>query len=181
MEGVDLMISFTGRYSIRIKSRKWTMRLFCYFPDMTVINAWVLPKKVSAMKGKSQKDIMTLVDFRTELADTLCQYQSRSENKRGRRSTNSRQEKTPEPSERPRSVVQALSSTGEHYDRVGHEKSFIDSRDNCKYKKCRKHTSWICKNVSLCDSKKKPMFRIISRLSTLPISATYVWPQCLKY
>ncbi|GFS39142.1 piggyBac transposable element-derived protein 4 [Nephila pilipes] len=72
MGGVDLTDRFIGRYRIWIKSRKWTSRLFSHLLDMTVINAWVLYKKVSTMKGKSQKDIMKLANFRTELADTLC-------------------------------------------------------------------------------------------------------------
>ena len=36
--------------------------------------------KICTMKGKSQKDIMKLRDFRTDLADTVCWYHSRSEN-----------------------------------------------------------------------------------------------------
>lgn len=58
MGGVDLMDSFIGRYHIRIKSRKWTTRLFYHLLNMTVINAWVLCKKVNTMKGKLQKNIM---------------------------------------------------------------------------------------------------------------------------
>lgn len=34
------------------------------------------------MKEKLQKNIMTLADFRTGLADTLCRYQSHSKTKR---------------------------------------------------------------------------------------------------
>lgn len=55
-------------------------------------------KKVSTIKGKSEKDIKKLADFRTELADTLCRYHRRPENKRGSPSTNSRREETLEPS-----------------------------------------------------------------------------------
>lgn len=162
MGGVDLMDSFIGRYRIRIKSRKWTTRLFYHLLDMTVINAWVLYKKVSTVNGKSKKDIMKLADFRTELADTLCRYQSRSENKRGRPSTNSRREDIPEPSKKIRAGVQVLPSTDVRYDRVGHEKIFMDSRNKCKYNNCRKLTSWICKKckVSLCDNKNNQFFAL---------------------
>lgn len=161
MGGVDLMDSFIGRYHIRIKSRKWTTRLFYHLMDMTVINAWVLYKKVSTVNGKSPKDIINLVDFRTEIADTLCRYQSRSENKRGRPS-NSKREQTPEPTKRPRSGVQVLPSTDVRYDRVGHEKEFKDTRNKCKYNNCAKLTSWICKKckVSLCDNKKNQCFAL---------------------
>ena len=71
MGGVDLMDSFIGWNHICIKSRKWKTRLFYHLLDMTVINAWIMYKNVGAMKGKSQKDIMKLADFRTELAHLM--------------------------------------------------------------------------------------------------------------
>ncbi|GFT62915.1 chimeric ERCC6-PGBD3 protein [Nephila pilipes] len=101
MGGIDLMDSFINRFRIRRKSRKWTTGLFYHLLDMTVINTWVLGTKINTMKGKSQKDIMKLTDIRNWLAVTLCRYQSRSENKRGKLSTNSRREETPESSKRP--------------------------------------------------------------------------------
>ncbi|GFU33137.1 piggyBac transposable element-derived protein 4 [Nephila pilipes] len=105
---VDLIDSFLCRYRIRIKSKKWTTRLFYHLLDMTMINAWELYKNVSIMKGKTQQDIMKLADFRTKLADTLYQFQSRSKNKRGRPDNNSRREENPEPSKRLRPGVQVL-------------------------------------------------------------------------
>ncbi|CAH2096797.1 unnamed protein product [Euphydryas editha] len=161
MGGVDLMDSFIGRYRIRIKSRKWTTRLFYHLLDMTVINAWVLYKKVNTMKGKLQKNIMKLADFRTELTDTLCRYQSHSQNKRGRPSTNSRQDTTV-PSKRPRTGVQVLPSTDVCCDCIGHEKIFMDFRNKCKFNNCRKLTSWFCKKckVSLCDNKNNQCFAL---------------------
>ncbi|GFS75348.1 hypothetical protein NPIL_126081 [Nephila pilipes] len=89
-------------------------------------------QKVSTMKGKSQKDIMKLTDFRTELTDTLCRYERLSGNKRGRPST--RREEIPEFFNTPRSGVQVLPSTDVFYDRV-----FMDSRNKFKYNNYRKH------------------------------------------
>lgn len=80
MGGVDLMDSFIGRYRIRKKSRKWTTRLFYHLLDMTVINSWVLYKKVNMKRGVNANKMMKLAEFRTQLADTLCRFQSRQEN-----------------------------------------------------------------------------------------------------
>lgn len=74
MGGVDLMDSHLGRYRIRIKSRKWYMRIFYHLLDLTIINAWILYRTVMGKRGKASKDIMNLADFRSELADTLCKY-----------------------------------------------------------------------------------------------------------
>ena len=81
-------------------------------------------KRVNTVKGKLQKKLMKLTDFRTEFADTLYRYQNHSKNKRGRPSTNSRQDTTV-PSKRPRTGVQVLVS-------IGHEKIFMDSRNKCR-------------------------------------------------
>ncbi|KAH9631151.1 hypothetical protein HF086_001086 [Spodoptera exigua] len=86
MGGVDLMDSFLGRYRIRVKSRKWYIRLFYHMLDMATINSWVLYKK--ANKNRSQK-LMSLADFRSELANTLCLYKSSEIVRRGRLSTQS--------------------------------------------------------------------------------------------
>lgn len=42
MGGVDLMDSFLGRYRVRVKSRKWYLRLFYHLLDLAVINSWIL-------------------------------------------------------------------------------------------------------------------------------------------
>ena len=85
MGGVDLIDSIIGRNHICLKSRKWTPS--GHNCDKCLDS--VLYKDVGAMKEKSQKDIMKLADFRTELADTLYWHKSRSESKRGRPNNNS--------------------------------------------------------------------------------------------
>lgn len=51
MGGVDLLDSHIGRYKIKIKSRKWYIRLFYHLLDMTVVNSWILYKRVCEVKG----------------------------------------------------------------------------------------------------------------------------------
>ena len=122
-----------------------------------MVNEALLPlvryKKVNTVKGKLHKKLMKLADFRTE--HTLCRYQSHSKNKRGRPSTNSRQDTTV-PSKRPRTGVQVLVS-------IGHEKIFMDFRNKCKFNNWRKLTSWFCQKckVSLCDNKNNQCFALI--------------------
>lgn len=40
MGGVDLLDSLLGRHKIKMRSRKWYMRLFYHLLDMTVVNSW---------------------------------------------------------------------------------------------------------------------------------------------
>ncbi|CAG5017206.1 unnamed protein product [Parnassius apollo] len=135
MGGVDTMDSYLGRYRIRMKSKKWTNRLFQHMLDMAVINSWILYKKVSLKKKTNPKNILKLVDFRTELAETLCKYGAVSENKRGRPSMN-RQENTSK--KRPKIGAQTLPPNDVRTDGVGHDKSYNTKRNQCKYANCKK-------------------------------------------
>lgn len=47
MGGVDLLDSFIGRNKIKIRSKKWYIRLFYHLLDLTITNAWILYKRVN--------------------------------------------------------------------------------------------------------------------------------------
>lgn len=64
MGGVDLMDSFLGRYRIKVKTRKWYMRIFYHLLDLIVINSWVLYKSVLTKRGVEQKTLLNLAAFR---------------------------------------------------------------------------------------------------------------------
>lgn len=66
MGGVDLMDSMIGRYRIKMRSTKWNMKIFDHLVEMSIVNAWLLYKKVT---GKPIK----LAQFRAQLAEELCQ------------------------------------------------------------------------------------------------------------
>jgi len=83
MGGVDLMDSMIGRYRIIMRSKKWHMKSFYHMVDMTIVNAWLLYKKVT-------KKPMKLAQFREQLAVELCQT-SMEIKKKGRK-TNARRE-----------------------------------------------------------------------------------------
>lgn len=64
--GVDLLDSLISRYKIKIRSKKWYMRIWYHLIDITIVNAWLLYKRVETEKGNKPK--MTLFDFRFEIA-----------------------------------------------------------------------------------------------------------------
>lgn len=70
MGGVDLLDSFIGRNKIKIRSKKWYMRLFYHLVDTALVNAWLLYKRAELQKGNNVKD--TLADFRLKVGETLC-------------------------------------------------------------------------------------------------------------
>lgn len=70
MGGVDLLDGLLGRHKIKMRSRKWYIRLFYYMIDVTIVNSWLLHRRIQHEKG--EKNSMPLVQFRKELAMSLC-------------------------------------------------------------------------------------------------------------
>ena len=68
MGGVDLMDGLLGRYHIRMKTKKWTLRLFYHFVDMATVNAYLLYRRIHSKDSSHLK----LPDFSQEVADVLC-------------------------------------------------------------------------------------------------------------
>lgn len=166
MGGVDLMDSYLGRYRIRMKSRKWTTRLFYHLLDMTVINAWVLYKKVLTKKGENPKQIMNLADFRTDLAESLCKYRAYDhDTKRGRPSSSRLEEVTIKKARTTRAHEQVMPTIDVRFDNVGHEREYCSKRNKCKYNNCRKLTSIMCSKckVSLCNNRNNNCFYLFHK------------------
>lgn len=69
MGGVDLLDSLIGRYKIRMRSRKWYMRIFYHLIDMSVVNSWLLYKRARTQIGQPIE--YTLKEWRKTLAHTL--------------------------------------------------------------------------------------------------------------
>ncbi|CAK1593285.1 unnamed protein product [Parnassius mnemosyne] len=166
MGGVDLMDSFLGRNRIRMKSRKWYMRIFYHLLDLTVINSWVLYKKVEEKKGNHKK-IMTLADFRSELAETLCKYSPA--NNRGRPSTSAIREDQPPLKMRKGKPCQVLPPLEVRFDQMDHNIMRTETRGRCMMPSCNLLSIIKCSkcNVHLCSKKSKDCFTHFHNSSTL--------------
>jgi len=51
MGGVDLSDMLIELYRIDIRGKKWYMRLFYYFLDLSVVNAWLLYRRHMGQQG----------------------------------------------------------------------------------------------------------------------------------
>jgi hypothetical protein len=83
MGGVDLLDSLLGRYKIKMRSRKWYMRLFHHLLDVTIVNSWLLHKRIQKQKSDTD-NILPLMEFREQLALNLCKIGENNTAKRGR-------------------------------------------------------------------------------------------------
>ncbi|XP_025202907.1 piggyBac transposable element-derived protein 3-like [Melanaphis sacchari] len=82
MGGVDLIDSMIARYRIIMRSKKWYIKIFFHLLDVTVVNSWLLYKKVTGKK-------CTLGAYREELAVSLCRGGINTREGRGRKSNES--------------------------------------------------------------------------------------------
>ncbi|XP_036322289.1 piggyBac transposable element-derived protein 1-like [Rhagoletis pomonella] len=80
MGGVDLMDGLMGRYKITLKTRDVMTRIFYHLVDMTITNAYILYKRANFEKQKdpsqpkTEEHLLSLPEFRLDLAAALCAY-----------------------------------------------------------------------------------------------------------
>lgn len=148
MGGVDLMDGLIGRYHIRVKTWKWTIRIFYHILDVAMVNAYVLYHRVHA------KERIELPVFRSMVAESLCCRTSLKRSVGRPRSDTPPQSKKPKRSYTPQDDLR--------YDRIDHWCIFRDrtGKKQCKNPGCTSETQAFCTKckLSLCNSPAKTCF-----------------------
>lgn len=152
MGGVDLMDSSMGRHKIAMKSRKWTNRVLYHLLDMTVVNSWLLYKRIN--KTRQGFKPMRLIDFKLEIADTLFSFKSVQPLARGRPRIEAQiQEKRLKPN------YHMPPPKDTRLDRIDHWTT-IAKKGRCKFPNCSGQTRMYCTKckVNLCLTAEKNCF-----------------------
>lgn len=138
MGGVDLMDQCVAMYPHRRKNKRWYIRVFFHFLDVTTVNAWHLYR----MSGLEKKD---LLHFKASVACALINASSIKTRTRGRPSA------TPPPLKR-RAVSKAPPENrfgpGNHWPQLTEAKN----ANRCHDAACTRKTKYICMQclVALC-------------------------------
>lgn len=152
MGGVDLMDGLLGRYHIRMKTRKWPNRIFFHLIDVAMVNAYILYHRIHQTKENIQLQL-----FRSEVAESLCKFETVVEKRSIGRPSISKQTLSPKVDKRA-----YLPTIDIRYDQVGHWCIFRDrsGKKQCKYPKCNSETQAFCVKcqLSLCNSQTKSCF-----------------------
>jgi hypothetical protein len=134
MGDVDLMDSLIALYRINIRSKKWYHRIFFHFLDVAVVNSCLLYRKDCALSKISQKEQLSLLQFKAESAACLC-LQGKTEIRKGGRPSLSQvqsdievKKKKPNASPVP---VQEI-----RRDETGHWPTFTEKRGRCRKPNC---------------------------------------------
>lgn len=146
MGGVDLLDSNIGRYKIRMRSKKWYMRLFYHLLDTCVVNAWLLQKRVLIQKNETDK-IITLPKFREILGVSLCNEGKDIDSVTPTRGRPSKKFKMSFMTDRKKSrtVHRSIISDREKYDGVKHWPAWGSIRQRCHNPKCKGFTYVYCR------------------------------------
>ena len=70
MGGVYLSDRMMSYYRMDARTCEWTIRTVFHFVDLAIVNAWIGYRQDAKAKGILQKDILQLMDFRMEIAQT---------------------------------------------------------------------------------------------------------------
>lgn len=156
MGGVDLLDSLIGRYKIKIRSKKWYIRIFYHLLDVTIVNSWLLYKR--AAEQNNQKPKLSLSDFRIEVAECLCKTGDTSSKPKGRPSSSNLTEAIE--AKRKKNSATPLPPTDVRLDNLGHWPVWTENRQRCKKPKCNNLSSTVCKkcNIALCLQKTRNCF-----------------------
>lgn len=164
MGGVDLSDMLVALYRTDMGTKRFYMRVFYYFLDVSVVNSWLLYRKHCSKLGLAKNRVKKLVQFRSEIAQVLLlQTNYALLPRRGRptaspaSSVSSSTSRTPV--RRPRALPPPLDIVRQH---GGHLPEHTSQRRRCFHCKDRNSTSRIiciqCKQA-FCITRKKQCFR----------------------
>lgn len=151
------MDSFLGRNHIILRSKKWYLRIFFHLLDLAVINSWIVYRKNVKKINVPKKSLLTLGQFKNELAFVLCNKATSKGAKRGRPSSSAIEEellsKRKKGSPAPPPPKDIRKDGFEHWPKVG-------GSLRSKYPKCKWYSTISCSKcgINLCLNKNNNSF-----------------------
>uniref|UniRef100_A0AAR2KQS2 PiggyBac transposable element-derived protein domain-containing protein n=1 Tax=Pygocentrus nattereri TaxID=42514 RepID=A0AAR2KQS2_PYGNA len=138
MGGVDLMDQCVAMYPHRRRNKRWYIRVFFHFLDVTTVNAWLLYR----MSGNEAKG---LLHFKASIAHALINAGSMKIHTRGRPSATPPQAKRRAVSKAPPEIRY---TPGNHWPQLKEAKN----ASRCQDAACTRRTKYICMQclVALC-------------------------------
>lgn len=148
MGGVDLADRYVAYYRIKIKTRKWTIRFFTHFLDLAVSNAWIEYRRDAQELDIPKKEILPLLQFKQDIAETLIKANS-TENSRTERASNEPTINRTRPVQLPNNDTRS-----DHFDHFP-EYCQLENAMRCRKKNCKGRTRVRCMkcNIFLCLQK----------------------------
>lgn len=80
MGGVDLLDRVIGKYGMRNRTEKWTVRVLYHFLDFAIASSWIQYRRVAQLNGWPKKNILSYYFFKLDIAENLIYCSAQSEN-----------------------------------------------------------------------------------------------------
>jgi hypothetical protein len=71
MGGVDLMDMLISLYRINVQSKKYYLKIIFHLIDLSIVNGWLLYRKYCSHHRLPKNEILSLLKFRTKIAEAL--------------------------------------------------------------------------------------------------------------
>lgn len=153
MGGVDLMDGLIGRYHIRMKTRKWTNKLFFHMLDLAMVNAYILHNRLHP------KVTEELQAFRIEVAESLCSINTKNKKGRPLATAAAAAAEYVAPKKGHKSYIPTADV---RFDGMDHWCKFLDraGKKSCKFPGCKSETQAYCTKckLNICNSTTKSCF-----------------------
>ncbi|XP_054270077.1 piggyBac transposable element-derived protein 3-like [Macrosteles quadrilineatus] len=158
MGGVDLLNGLIAYYRIKIRSKKYYLRLIFHFVDMAIVNGWLRYRNDCHRRNLPKKYIVDLLEFKSEIFSALCREGKDSERKRGRPSYD-RVDADYE-QKKHRGPAKPIPCFNERRDGIGHWPIATGDRQRCKKPGCKGQSTIKCGKcqVHLCLTKERNCF-----------------------
>ncbi|CAK1583501.1 unnamed protein product [Parnassius mnemosyne] len=74
MGRIDLCDRLIAYYRSATRTRKWTVRTFCHFLDLVVVNCWIMYTRCCTEENVQRKDMLGLLQYRLNLVKAMMKY-----------------------------------------------------------------------------------------------------------
>ena len=163
MGGVDLCDMLLDVYRVRQRTIKYYLHIFYYSVGISIVNSWLLYRRHMGQRNVPVNNQLRLVQFQTEIADSLCRAGKVSgvlaKRSRGRPSLDSISLAPPPQKRRPPTVQSPPEDV--QFDMCGHFPVFQEKQQRCRH--CPKGYTTVqclkCK-VYLCLVKARNCFNV---------------------
>ena len=118
MGGVDLCDMLMSLYRIRLGTKKWYFHIVYYGIGVAVVNGWLLYKRHAQLDMTQRKNMLSLLDFQSRIADSLMR-----ENKVV---TVGRPKLSSPPKRAKKACASKVPASEIRYDNTGHLASFME-------------------------------------------------------
>lgn len=163
MGGVDLLDRVIGKYAMRGRTKKWTIRTIYHFFDFAVAACWLEYRKDASAGGLMRKEILDYLDFKLSIAKSLVFIEKPQE--ASEQSESEEEEAQPRKQRKIQPIPDRRARVNGNIHLPLFTKHEQKSRSKCRFPKCGRLTFARCDscNIYLCCTVERNCFAVFHK------------------